>query len=218
MAKNINLSIREARRLDQDVEEVIARITGEIKTSKSVSIFKPLSETAVKEAQSAILTGINNARQLIQFRFQIRAEVKAANAGKIDSLTLSLAVLESQLDVLQGVITATPEEDRYGRYRAAPPKAIRRELAESVDVTLIQAQQAAQVEAQKNGGQVATSLEVNLLTKNLISSLDQEASITRREISKVKDTIALTNQTMKVEINISDDVQQLLNLYAVSVG
>lgn len=214
----ILISLREARRLDADLEKLVERAISEAKTSVPISIFTT-ERPNINNLQDAYKDRIDDALQLSALRFEVRQLVKYGNAQKIDVLVNELASQEAKLDILTKAITAPVQDDPYGygRRRGQAPAAKRVDVEERVDLDAVMEQLEAMRIALKAGGQAAaTTYDLKIVTKPMVHALELSAAAVRRRINQLKDQIAVANSD-KVSLTLDEHMVKLLASYGLTV-
>jgi hypothetical protein len=216
MSRSVSISLRDARRLDQEVDSLVRRIVGDIKHSKDVSVFETVTESTFSEPQKDIGQRLDKALDLTGFRFALRASIGHTNSTSgINGMTSKLAELEARLALVQGItqiVTVDPYSMRRGGRNNVTPV----QIADEINVERINIQLETMREALKNTAG-AQAISVNLLTKDMADNIAKSVTTIKREVTKTKDAIAALNQSTKVSVFISDSVDKLLNEFAVTV-
>ena len=209
----MKINVRNARRLDQEIATVVDALTTELTPVITISAFAQVTPEFFKEATEKMLEQATDVGTLSGFRFTLRHAISQANQAEVNVLTGQLAAKEKGLEII-GKLLKKEEPDPYarrGRGKITPYVAI-----EKLDARDINQRLAALAEATKQG-QSSGQLEVSLLTTEIATNLKQSIGRIKRDINKLKDQIAASNLTTKVEIEISEEIQKLLARYGLTV-
>lgn len=207
----LTLSLRDARRLDVQVEQALAALAATVKGTKTASIFNDVTLELVESLQRGFETQLGDAVELTNFRFGLRDAVKRANREEVDTLTNTLARLEATLK-FKAEVLAPAVEDPYS-HRRRPSQTGKLVASELINVVELNAQVGAWRESVKNGGQQGTSFELPFVTTKMATKLTAEAAKLKRDINKAKDALAAANVKGIVKLSITTEQESLLRKY-----
>jgi hypothetical protein len=207
----LTLSLRDARRLDVQVEQALVALAATVKGTKTTSIFNEVTAEMVKNLQRDFETQLSDAAELTSFRFGLRDAVKRANREEVDALTNSLARLEATLKFKQEVLTPAVEDPYSHRRRSTQTTKLA--ATDLVNVVELNAQVGAWRESVKNGGQQGTSFELPFVTTAMASKLSADVAKLKREINKAKDALASANIKGVVKLSTTTEQDSLLRKY-----
>lgn len=209
------LTLRNARRLDQDLEKLLARIAEETQTTRTISVFRDIYKDDFNQMQQKILDKVATYRDILGFRYKLRELIRTTNATLIDSLTVQLAREEVFQRYVSGLVIKKDPPDPYSvRRRKESERAV---ATDEADIVVLNKQLEAMRESVKNG-QAQTTLELNLMTKALINNIDLMLGTSKNSINSLKDQLQKANNETKITVTTTDVINKVFIEYKFTVG
>jgi len=211
----MNLTLRDARRLEKQLEAAVNTLRGSLVTSKRVTVFEaPVDQSLFDLGRGDLEKQLVEAGELITLRYAVRDRIRAANnAGEITAAMLEIAQLEQRLSFVNALAGArTQAYDPYNRHN--------QDQAIEAETTLatINAQLASAKKAYEANGTGTPSVTVQFLTKADRESYSKQSAQLNKQLTTLRDKLAAKNATASIDLPLTAEQKKLLEKHNVLVG